>query len=194
VRRALLIIDVQNDYFGGRHAIGFPAGSFPNILRAMDYAGEHGLPVALVQHSASRPDADTFRPGAPGWEIHPDVLARPHDVVIEKRLIGSFTGTTLEEWLRGRGVDTVVIAGYMTQMCCDTTARQANHLGFRVEFLNDATGTHAFANAGGIVTAEELHRATLVTQAAAFSRVLTVDEWASELGDSIPTPNDGDYQ
>lgn len=189
MRRALLVIDVQNDYFGGRHTVTYPSDSFPKILETMDLAGEHGLPIALVQHSASRSDADTFRPDTPGWEIHPEVLARPHDIVIEKRLIGSFTGTTLEEWLRGRGADTVVIAGFMTQMCCDTTARQANHLGLRVEFLADATGTHAFANAGGTVTAEELHRATLVTQAAAFSRVLTVDEWASELGNSDPTPN-----
>lgn len=181
MRRALLVIDVQNDYFAGRHQITHPVDSFPTILLAMALAWARGIPIALIQHSATRPDADTFRPGTPGWMIHPEVLARPHDVVIEKKLVGSFTGTSLEEWLRGQGVDTVVIAGYMTQMCCDTTARQASHLGFRVEFLADATGTHDFANAGGSVSAEELHRAALVTQASAFSRVLTVGEWASEL-------------
>ena len=78
------------------------------------------------------------------------------------------------------GADTVVISGYMTQMCCDTTARQAFHLGFAVEFLSDATGTLSLANDAGSVTAEELHRAILVTQAALFSRVMTTAEWQSK--------------
>ena len=177
-RRALLVIDVQNDYFTGRHTITHPAGSFANILRSQELARAAGIPIALVQHSSTRPGADSFRPNTPGWEVRPEVLARPHDAVVEKRLIGSFTGTPLEGWLRERGVDTVVVVGYMTQMCCDTTSRQANHLGFAVEFLSDATGTHSFANAAGSISAEELHRAALVTQAAAFSRVLTTGEWA----------------
>ena len=51
--------------------------------------------------------------------------ARPRDLLIEKSLPGSFTNTPLEPWLRERGITTVSIAGYMTHMCCDTTARQA---------------------------------------------------------------------
>ena len=83
----------------------------------------------------------------------------------------------MESWLRERDIDTVVIAGYMTQMCCDTTARQAFHLGFAVEFLSDATGTLSFTNNAGSVTAEELHRAILVTQAMRFSKVIKTSEW-----------------
>ena len=100
---------------------------------------------------------------------------------MEKTLPGSFTGTDLEAWLRERRVDTVVIAGYMTQMCCDTTARQAMHLGFSVEFLSDATGTLAISNEAGSVTAEELHRAILVTQAMRFSKVLSTRQWIAGL-------------
>jgi nicotinamidase-related amidase len=103
--------------------------------------------------------------------------------MIEKNLPGSFTGTDLEAWLRGHDIDTVVIAGYMTQMCCDTTARQAVHLGFSVEFLSDATGTLQVSNYAGTVTAEELHKAILVTQAMRFSEVLTTEEWISSLPD-----------
>jgi nicotinamidase-related amidase len=62
-------------------------------------------------------------------------------------------------------------------MCCDTTARQAFHLGFAVEFLSDATGTLAISNPAGSVTAEELHRAILVTQAMRFSKVITTKDW-----------------
>ena len=83
--------------------------------------------------------------------------------------------------MRDRGVDTVVIAGYMTQMCCDTTARQAMHLGFGVEFLSDATGTLAIKNEAGEVSDEELHRAILVTQQMRFSRVMKTADWMKEL-------------
>jgi nicotinamidase-related amidase len=69
----------------------------------------------------------------------------------------------------------------MTQMCCDTTARQAMHLGFGVEFLSDATGTLAIKNTAGEVSDEELHRAILVTQQMRFSRVMKTADWMKEL-------------
>jgi nicotinamidase-related amidase len=62
-------------------------------------------------------------------------------------------------------------------MCCDTTSRQAVHLGFSVEFLSDATGTLDISNYAGSVKAEELHKAVLVTQAMRFSKVISTDEW-----------------
>lgn len=181
MKRALAIIDVQNDYFSGFHEITYPSGSYENIQRAMDIAHTAGIPIAVVQHTFQDPSAALFRKGTAGWELADGVRRRPYDILIEKNLPGSFTGTNLEEWLRQHGIDTVVIAGYMTQMCCDTTSRQAVHLGFSAEFLSDATGTHAFSNDAGTVTAEELHRAALVTQAARFAKVMTVDEWAKLL-------------
>jgi nicotinamidase-related amidase len=176
MKRALLVIDVQNDYFTGEHTITHPNGSYERILKAIDVANDAKIPVVIVQ--TKLPDgAPYFQKGTHGWEIAAEVLERPYDVVIEKDLPGSFTGTSLETWLREQGIDTVVIVGYMTQMCCDTTSRQAVHLGFKVEFLSDATGTHAFENNAGSVTAEELHRAALVTQGSRFANVITVDEW-----------------
>ncbi len=65
----------------------------------------------------------------------------------------------------------------MTQMCCDTTARQAFSRGYAVNFLSDATGTLAFTNAAGSINDADLHRAILVTQQQRFSRVLTTAEW-----------------
>ncbi len=99
----------------------------------------------------------------------------------EKNLPGSFTGTDLESWLKERKVNTVIITGYMTQVCCDTTARQATHVGFVVEFLSDATGTLSVSNKAGSVKAEELHRAILVTQAMMLSKVMTADQWITSL-------------
>jgi len=179
MKRALLVIDVQNVYFGGKFLITHPSGSLENILLAMDGADAVGVPVIVIQHTAS--SMAGFKKGTPEWELHPEVARRPCLTVIEKTLPGSFTATRLEEVLREKEINTVVICGYMTQMCCDTTARQAVHLGFRVEFLSDATGTLAVSNAGGSVTAEELHRAALVTQAMRFSAVMTTTQWLSKL-------------
>lgn len=176
MKRALLVIDVQNEYFTGKLPVTYPAGSFKQILRAVDVANEHGIPVILIRHSAPE-NAVAFASGSSGWELHPELLARPHLRIIDKALPGSFTNTELESCLRELGVDTLVISGYMTQMCCDTTARQAMHLGFTVEFLADATGTLDIANYAGKITAEELHKAILITQAMRFSKVLSTDEW-----------------
>ncbi len=181
MKRALLVIDVQNEYFSGKLPVSYPSGSLDNIVLAMDRANQQTIPVIVIQHTSPQPTAATFRKGSPEWELHPTIAERSYATLIEKTLPGSFTGTNLEEWLRQHDIDTLVISGYMTQMCCDTTARQAVHLGFGVEFLSDATGTLAVKNAAGAVTAEELHRAILVTQAMRFSKVLTTSEWLESI-------------
>jgi nicotinamidase-related amidase len=175
------VIDVQNEYFTGKLPVSYPNGSLDNVLAAMDAATAHNVPVVAIQHAAPQPDSAVFRKGSKEWELHPEIAARPHDILIHKSLPGSFTGTQLEKWLRERGIESVVIAGYMTQMCCDTTARQAMHLGFGVEFLSDATGTLNIKNEAGEVSGEELHRAILVTQQMRFSEVVPTSEWVKRL-------------
>jgi nicotinamidase-related amidase len=178
--QALLVIDVQNEYFTGHLPVTFPEGSLGNILRAMDFAASAGVPVAVIQHTAPSEDSPTFRKGSNEWRLHPEVERRRCDILIEKNLPGSFTGTKLEEWLRTKGISRVAICGYMTQMCCDMTARQAFHLGFQVDFLSDATGTLDIQNSAGSISASDLHRAVLVTMAAKFARVVGAEEWIDE--------------
>jgi len=180
MKRALLVIDVQNIYFSDKMLVTYPEGSLEKILQAMDGAAASGVPVVVVQHSASSMAA--FSKGSEGWKLHPEIAKRKYDLLVEKTLPGSFTGTELESWLREHGIDTIVICGYMTQMCCDTTSRQAVHLGFNVEFLSDATGTLAISNDAGKVTAEELHRAILVTQGMRFAKVQSTKKWLASLG------------
>jgi nicotinamidase-related amidase len=177
MQRALVVIDVQNEYFSGMLPITHPQGHLGNILRAMDTAAAHGVPCVVVQHTFLQPEKPFFQRGTPEWELHPEVLARPRDLWIEKHLPGSFTGTPLESWLRQRRIETVTIAGYMTHMCCDTTAREAVHHGFTVEFLSDATGTLPLKNTAGEVSAEELQRAILCAQQMLLSEVLSTDAW-----------------
>jgi nicotinamidase-related amidase len=181
MKRALLVIDVQNVYFAEGLKVVYPPASFENIFKAMDQASSRDIPVGVIQHWAVTPLSKGFQKGSQSWMLHPEIERRPRNILIEKTFPGSFTGTNLESWLREHNIDTVTIAGYMTQMCCDTTARQAYHLGFTVEFLSDATGTLGFSNSAGSVTAEELHRAILVTQAMRFSKVMTTKDWVTGL-------------
>lgn len=181
MKRALLVIDVQNEYFKGKLPVTHPKDSFQNILKAIDSANKMEIPVILVQHSNLDKDAATFKIGTDEHDIHEEVLKRDFDKIIEKNLPGSFTGTGLKPYLNENNIETVAICGYMTQMCCDTTARQAMHLGFNVEFLSDATGTLDIFNSAGKINAEELHKAILVTQAMRFSKVITTSEWIESI-------------
>ena len=184
--RALLIIDVQMEYFTGALPITHPAGHLENILAAFDHAKRSGIPVAAIRHHQAAVDSPIFRKGSPEWELHPEIQSRPYDILIDKTLPGTFTETQLADWLALFKVKTITIAGYMTHMCCDTTARQAMHRGFKVEFLSDATGTLPIVNSAGSVTAEELHRSILCAQQMMISEVLTTSAWIERTPVSQP--------
>ena len=178
-KRALIVIDVQNEYFDGALPISDPPPqvSLTNIGRAMDAATVAEIPVIVVQHGDDDPESPIFRKGSRAWELRPEIGGRSHDHLMEKTLPGAFTGTPLQSLLEAAGVETVAIAGYMTHMCVDTTSRQAAHRGYAVEILSDATGTLSLENSGGTASGEELHRATLVAQGQFFANVVTTDEW-----------------
>ena len=177
MKKALLVIDVQNEYFTGKLPVKNSQTSFPNILRLIDKSNESGIPVILIQHSALAESSPTFRVNSLEWHLKDELLSKKFCAIVEKNFPSSFFNTKLGELLYGLNVDSVVICGYMTQMCCDTTARDAFHLAYGVEFISDATGTIDISNSEGTITAEELHKAILITQAMRFSKVLTTDNW-----------------
>jgi nicotinamidase-related amidase len=179
--RALLVIDVQREYFDGALPISYPVGHLEAILQVMDAAAQAQVPTAVIRHHQADPESPIFRLNSEAWQLHPEVARRPYDVLIDKQLPGSFTGTNLEAWLKQVGADTVSIAGYMTHMCCDTTARQAFHRGYQVEFLSDATGTLDIENQAGSVTAQQMQNSILVAQQMFISQVITSEAWLSQL-------------
>ena len=179
--RALLVIDVQNEYFDGALPISYPIGHLENILQVMDRAAEHHVPTVVIRHHQPDPNSPIFQKGSQMWQLHPEVESRPRDILIDKQLPGSFTDTPLAEWLAKHQIETISIAGYMTHMCCDTTARQAFHRGYKVEFLNDATGTLSVENAAGKATAHELQNSILVAQQMFISEVIATDDWVQRI-------------
>ena len=182
MKRALLVIDVQREYFDGALPVTYPNGHLETILGVMDAAADSGVPTAVIRHHQPDPDSPIFRHGSDGWQLHAQVESRPRDILIDKQLPGSFTNTGLEQWLRQVGADCIAVSGYMTHMCCDTTARQAAHQGYKVEFLSDATGTLTVENEAGKATAEELQNSILVAQQMFISQVINSKDWIDQLG------------
>ncbi len=183
--RALLVIDVQQEYFDGALPISHPAGHLEKILKVMDAAADSGVPTAVIRHHQADPQSPLFRLNSDMWQLHPEVEQRPRDILIEKQLPGSFTSTELDEWLKRINADTVTIAGYMTHICCDTTARQAFHRGYQVEFLSDATGTLTVENSAGHAPAEQMQNSILVAQQMFISEVLSSDDWLKRIAASV---------
>lgn len=188
MNRALIVIDVQNEYETGVLPIVHPplATSLPNIGTAMDTARSAGIPVIVVRQQAPE-GAATFAAGSPGAELHPVVDGRPHDHVVVKTFPGAFTGTDLGPWLRERDISLVTLVGFMTQNCIDATAKQAFDAGLGVEILDDATGTLPYANSAGRVDAEQLHRTILVALNARFAAVGSTADWVRAIaaGESL---------
>ncbi|GAA3441817.1 cysteine hydrolase family protein [Planomonospora venezuelensis] len=192
MKRALIVVDVQNEYFTGNLPIAYPPReeSLAAILAAMDTAREHGVPVVVVRHTAPA-GSPIFAGGGHGWELREEVAGRPYDLLTDKSMASAFAGTGLGGWLDARGIDTVAVAGYMTQNCDESTARDAYHRGLRVEFLSDATGTVALSNRAGRLTAEEVHRNVLVVMDSNFASVATTAEWTAAVaaGEPLPRPD-----
>jgi nicotinamidase-related amidase len=177
-RRALLVIDVQNEYVSGGLPIEYPDvhRSLANIANAIDAARDNFIPVVVVQNTAP-PGAPIFGKGTPGWQLHESVTSRSHDHYVEKRLPSAFAGTDLGEWVAKNGIDTLVVVGYMTHNCDDSTIRHAVHAGIAVEFLEDAAGSVSYANRAGTVSAKDIHTAFAVVLQSRFAAVMSTAEW-----------------
>ncbi len=190
-KRALIVIDVQNEYFNGKLRISYPdvAITLPNICRAMDAAAAAGIPVVVVQHLMPS-GAPVFARGSDTAALHPEIARRPHDLLVEKTMASALTGTSLGGWLRERGIDTLVVVGYMTHNCDDSTVRQAHHEGWKVELLHDATGALPYRNAAGAATAEEIHRVFTVVMHSNFAAVASTEDWLAAVEAGAPLPVD----
>jgi nicotinamidase-related amidase len=177
-RRALIVIDAQNEYVTGNLLIEYPdiQLSLANIGRAMDAARNTGIPVIVVQQYAPA-DSPVFAQGSHAWELHDVVRLRARDHYLEKKLPNAFTGTDLAEWLAAHRIDTLSVTGYMTHNCVDSTIKHAFHAGLQVEFLHDAAGSLPYLNKAGTANAEEIHRAFMVVMQARFAAVMPTEEW-----------------
>ena len=157
---ALLLIDLQNDYFaGGSAPLVGSAEAVAEASRLLGAARAAGLPVFHVQHLSVRPGATFFVPGTPGVEIHGAVAPRAGEALVQKNFPNAFRATTLLEGLQAKGIKHLVVAGMMTHMCVDSSVRAAFDHGFKVTLAHDACATKDLARAGTTLPAASVHDA-----------------------------------
>ncbi|KHK54792.1 isochorismatase [Ralstonia sp. A12] len=193
--RALIVIDVQNEYFTGGLPIEYPnpQQTVANVGVAMDTAREAGIPVIVVQQT-SPASSPLFAIDTDGWQLHPVVASRPHDHYVRKTLPSAYPETDLAQWLEARGIDTLTVVGYMTHNCDASTINHALHNGTAVEFLHDASGAVPYQNQAGFASAEEIHRVFSVVLQSRFAAVMSTQEWVHSVKTGAAPVRDNIYK
>ena len=167
---ALLVIDMQN-YF---HRIIQPV--LHNILEVIQSCRQGNVPIIFTQHGHTDPAKDggvlgewwgqMIIDGTEDWKFLPEIKIEPKDTILPKKRYSAFFETDLEKTLRSRGIQDLIISGVMTNLCCETTTRDAFMRDYRVFFLIDGTATRR----------SELHIATLKNLGFGFAYLLTCKE------------------
>ena len=175
---ALVIIDIQNDYFpGGKMELEGADAAAEKAKQALHHFRSRSLPVIHIKHLSVRPGSTFFIPGTEGAEIRDAVRPLEGETVVEKSFPNSFRSTKLKELLDQNGVKNLVVAGMMTHMCVDASVRQAADLGYKVTLLADACATRAQTFGGETVPARQVHLAFLAALSGAYARVLDTDTY-----------------
>lgn len=178
---ALLIIDVQNDYFedGAMSLIGSDNAS-ENIKLLLNKFRTENQPVLHIQHIATSPGATFFIPNTIGAEIHANVKPLDDEKVIIKHYPNSFRETDLLDHLKSLDITNLVICGMMTHMCIDATTRAAKDLGFNCTLIADACATKDLEINGTIVTAENIQNSFLAALNYFYSTVTNTNKYIGE--------------
>ncbi|MFZ3582922.1 cysteine hydrolase family protein [Loktanella sp. DJP18] len=180
---ALILIDIQNDYFpGGAWEVDRMETVAANAARLLAAARSAGDLVIHVRHEAGSDTAPFFRPGTPGAQINAAVAPQDGEAVVLKHRPNGFHETDLLDRLRDAAVVNVTICGAMTQMCVDATTRAAVDHGFKTTVISDACGAKAITYGGTDVPADVVQTAFLAPLAMSYARVLTTVEALSHPG------------
>ena len=197
-RTALINVDMQNCFVQGS-PISAPEGLEvqDRVNRLAAACRKAGIVVVHTSH-VLRPDGSNIgvlgelapivkegivTKGSDSAALHKGLHVDPRDILLDKPRFGAFHATDLELILRSHGIDTVIISGIATNVCCETTAREATVRDFRVFFLSDGTATFGI----GDVSAAEMQKATCATLGFVFAQVLTVDEMIRKIDSASRT-------
>jgi len=176
--KALLVIDIQNDYFpGGAMELVGSVEAAQQAALIQESFRKSGDPVVHVQHVARSTDATFFLPNTWGAEINELVFPINDEAVIVKHFPNSFRETHLLDLLESLSVDELTIVGMMTHMCIDTTVRAANDLGFNVTLVCDACATRNLVFEDKEVPASQVQTAYLAAIDGSFATVVSTEKF-----------------
>ena len=183
MKTALILIDIQNDYFpGGKMELEGSLQASAQAKRLLLHFRESQLPLVHIQHVATKPTAKFFLPDTDGVKLHENVKPLESETLFQKHYPNSFRDTPLLDYLKREQIEQVIIAGMMTHMCVDATTRAAFDFGFQCLVASDACATRALAYDGITVPADHAHRAFLAALNGTYGKVLSTDEILKSLG------------
>ncbi|MCE9573132.1 MAG: cysteine hydrolase [Deltaproteobacteria bacterium] len=174
---ALVLVDFQDEFFHGKLPVAHGEAAVARAAALRQWARAHGVLVVHVRNVVTRPDTPIFGEHSPTIAIVPALTPAADELVITKHQAGGFSKTELDQTLRARGVDTVIVAGIMTHLAVDTTARDGAVLGYRMIVAGDACATRTLraTDGGPPIDAAVLQRVALASIADRFADVLDVD-------------------
>lgn len=182
---ALILIDIQNEYFkGGKRELHRPEHAAQNARKALELFRSKGMPVYHVRHNNAEPGSTSFLPGSAGAEIQESVRPIAGETIVVKNYPSSFLKTGLAEMLLEKGIRRLVVCGMMSHMCVDTTVRAAQDYGFSVTLLEDACTTHDLAWEGEIISAETVHKTFMTALNGVFAKVVKTEDFLTIPGGS----------
>ncbi|MCL1941975.1 MAG: cysteine hydrolase [Candidatus Azobacteroides sp.] len=180
-QKALIIIDIQNDYFeGGANPLIGSLEASVNAKTLLKDFREKSLPVIHVQHSSTRAGSTFFIPNTKGVEIHENVMPVSGEKVIAKNFPNSFRETDLLDYLKSNNITDLVICGMMTHMCVDATTRAAKDFGFTCVVIGDACATRDLDIQGESVAAGEVQKSFLAALNYFYSTVINTQEYLDD--------------
>src|SRR5947209_5642690 len=184
-KRALVLIDIQNDYFpGGKWALRGMEAAADNAARLLEAARAAGDLVIHVRHEFPTADAPFFAPGSAGAQLHPKAGNREGEPVVLKHHVNAFRETDLKDLLDRHGIEEVVICGAMSHMCVDAGTRAASDHGYRCVVVHDACATRDQEFEGAVVPAEQVHAAFMAALRFGYARLVTTEEYLA--GEKTP--------
>jgi nicotinamidase-related amidase len=181
MKTALLLIDIQNDYFpGGKMELEGPVEAAKNANELLQCFRDHSMPTVHIQHVSLKPDATFFIPGDRGTDINDITTHYEGEPLVQKHYPNSFRETNLLDLLKDWEIERVIITGMMTHMCVDATARAAADFGFKAIVAEDACATRALTYGGTIIPAEHVHKAFLAALKS-YGQVMPVEQVLARL-------------
>jgi nicotinamidase-related amidase len=178
MKSALILIDIQNDYFpGGAMELAGMNQAAAQAREVLTACRQARRPIFHVQHLALGPGATFFRPDTAGAEIHESVRPLPGEAFVQKHYPNAFRDTGLLEVLQGAGVDEVIIAGAMSHMCIDATTRAAFDYGFKCTVIHDACASRDLAFGDLTIPAAQVHGAFMAALRMRYARVMSLKDF-----------------
>lgn len=176
MKTALILVDIQNDYFpGGANTLREQEKAAANARTVLARFRIANNPVIHVRHVNTRPGATFFLPDTAGAEIHESVRPTAGESVITKNFPDSFLQTTLQETLEKLDTNQLVICGMMSHMCIDATVRSAKAKGYEITVPHDACTTRDLEWNGEILPAHAVHKAFMAALNGAFAQMTTAE-------------------